>query len=208
MQRSRVRLSRLGSMFALEWAAANVVGGAIGWALFSTLYDMFSGAVGGANQGSSFRAVSGALTWAVVWGVLGTTQAIAIRGIVPRPWLWAMGWLAAGIMFGSVAEQVFAAQIGVDVGFGAGAAAGLVAGVVQWWTLRTVSRWALAWVPLIAILGALASGFGMTLLAPVLQQVNGSLGMAWAICGGAAGMLLGMGSGLALIWLLQQRAAV
>ena len=200
----------IGRTFWLEWVLASIIGGSLGWAIFAPVYGVTIDVFGGANEGAAFRAIDGAVTWAIVYACSGMTQWVLLRHIVPRAGFWVLASIAGGMTFGIVAEALFAAQGGTEVGVVAGAASGVVSGVLQWLLLRrrfVQARW---WVPVSLITGSLSASISWMLIAPVLQSIGRTEGLtiAWAICGAVGGALSGILTGITLIWLFRARRAL
>src|SRR5919205_439625 len=86
----------IGRIFWFEWVLANVIGGAFGWATFASVYGVTIGVFGGANEGAAFRAIDGAITWAVVYACSGIAQWVLLRHMIPRAGLWILSCIAGG----------------------------------------------------------------------------------------------------------------
>ena len=196
--------------FLIKWIVANLIGWALGWMLFPSVYIALTPAFGGANQGSAFRMATGALTWAVVWGIAGVAQWVVLLRVAPRAIVWIVAGTVSGFAFGMTAENVFAAQIGTMEGLIGGVVAATCGGLILWLGLRAVFSRAFMFVPVHAIAMMAGSTIAFLFFEPILRaihQVGGSSG-AWAACGAIGGLVSGSITGAGLFWLLRHRKQI
>lgn len=188
------------------WIVANVLGSAIAWSLFVSVFTQSGNLFGGANEGSIFRAITGAITWAIVWGIIGGVQWLILKNVLPYALLWIPTQILGGVIMGIAGESLFAAQGGVAFAWVGGTSGGLASGCVQWLLIRRVSQRALWWIPGHVIAMAAAMGTSWLCISPLLQIFGSVIGLTatWAICGAISGFIYGTITGSIFNWLLHQ----
>ena len=213
----------------LWWVLASAVGGGggvfggefVGW-LGVGLVGRLGG--GGGGGGVVVDVVGVVLMLGVVVGlvvvgggvvglVLGVLQWLVLRRQVARAGWWVLASTVGGVLgvgFGFGLGFVLMLGVGVGIVVVLGGVLGLVLGVLQWLVLRRqVARagwWVLAsTVGGVGLVGRLVGGFVASAVG-VFEGVFG-VGIVVVLGGIVGGAVYGAITGLALVWLLRQRAA-
>jgi hypothetical protein len=209
--------------FLRSWILANVVGlgvaSAINGALVNAVETRFDG-VRSAVTAAYILASTEAIGFGLVGAVMGVAQFIALRRTTVSSGWWVVatgaGWVAAGIVSGTLAGLFGGALTGVGPDFGfigvvivfVGGFAFALPGVSQYLVLRRSVPGSRRWVAthILSFLSASLIGFLLMIVVGTVMGWEFPSAAAWGFEGVLAGIVYGFMTGIALTQILRQPA--
>lgn len=207
--------------FVAMWVAATAIGMAVGevsWIQWGWLMDLhlYRSAV---ELGQLMYALESELATGII---VGTLQWVILRNRISHSWQWIIsttlgmvGAVLAEKLFSAVADRLLPRDIGelgwwIEAGF-VFFFGGVALGFIQWLALRKLLQGAWRWIILTGVSWSLGFILSTEILMPIfypqppgmLIQYGPSI-YADAIINGSRGMVIGICTGLLLLWLLQQ----
>jgi hypothetical protein len=176
-----------------------VLATAIGWVVIMTLAGRVGILVGEAVIGNGpVGAVIGMLLGGLI---LGAAQWLALRPLLAQPTAWVLATVVA-VGAAMIIGLLVDAAVPAIAGYGGPVALAIALGVAQWLVLRSVVPRAEIWA--VATIVSLLVGFVLFLLVrPVVDLRSVGVGL---VIDAVAGLIYGLGTGLAWTWLGQAEA--
>jgi hypothetical protein len=170
-----------------------VVATAVGWVVLLTLAWRVGLRFGEPMGFGPVGAVIGALIGGLI---LGAAQWLALRQLLAQPTAWVLA-TAVGAGVGTLIGLLVDAAVPAVAGYAGPVALAIALGVAQWLVLRAVVPRAELWV--VATIVSLLVGFVLFLLVrPVVDLRSVGVGL---VVDAVAGLIYGLGTGLAWSWL-------
>lgn len=115
---------------------------------------------------------TGALTWAIIWGIAGVAQWLALCRAVPRAGMCVAAGAVSGLAFGIAAKAFSAAQLGTTEGLVGGCIGGILGGLVVWLGLSGVFARAALLISMYAVAVMPGSATAFAFFEPLLRVID------------------------------------